>query len=105
MAVRSTIEPDIERFLGMRTLPEAQTQALCDTESASLMTIAGRVSRPVTLISYGLRAAIIHSSIRVRPIHCSYPQACFRQDTGLHIHHGIPSLPLCLLWQRGKLCH
>jgi hypothetical protein len=42
-----------------------------------------RLELTVTLISYGLRAAIIHSSIRVRPIHCSYPQAqaCLRQGT------------------------
>lgn len=43
--------------------------------------LTGGLKLTVTLISYGLRAAIIHSSIRVRRIHCSYPQACFRQGT------------------------
>lgn len=55
-----------------------------------------RLELTVTLISCGLRAAIIHSSIRVRPIHCSYPQACSRQGTAYTYTRGsLPSPCAC----------
>lgn len=62
MVARSTMEPDIERLL------EA---------------IAGGFAFTVTLVSYGLRAAIIHSSIRIRrAVYTVVTHKCaFRQGT------------------------
>lgn len=72
MAERSTMEPDIERSLGTDFARDSPGYRQCDTERPSspmtLISPAGGLESTVTLISYGLHAAIIHSSIRVHRI-------------------------------------